>query len=423
MSKTARFAWVDRATAARDLIQLAYHAPPYTSRLAIQLLQAIRSPTVVPELEAIVLDQEREIWERRYALRAIAATPGDYHMPQFAPLASAHLKALIRYDRERGMANYSDLHQNDLLDDLMNFVDRHPSNRQWFFDAIAAHEESPVVARFLSSSLDYYHHSDEFKRLAAQYLTSLLEKNLDWLDWDTVCRLYDYGDQVAKQWLDERLDQVVKLCLQQNFEVGDCYSLLNEWLILRDALIRERPEIGETLSRRNQNRQAADPRIPKPDYHQSPGYQELERLYNRALEGDRKACEELRRMSARPRKNIPKQAVAAYFLGKLRQQYDVLELLCALARNGRDTDRENTMLNFPIRFEAGEALRDSASPAAWETLVDAFFIRPANVLNELQIDWIAHLTDVLSGIETEYSGVHLGDKQSCWWFHALGDDE
>src|SRR5690349_14560232 len=82
---TQKFKWKDRDTAAHDLLQVAYHAPPSVSSRALMLLRSIRSPNIMPELEELVFDENLNIWPRRYALRAIACVSGDFAMPQFAP--------------------------------------------------------------------------------------------------------------------------------------------------------------------------------------------------------------------------------------------------------------------------------------------------------------------------------------------------
>jgi len=88
---TKRFVWKDRDTAARDMLQLAYHAPITISRQALQLLQAFRSLAIMPELKELVLDETRDIWERRYALYALAEIPGDIWFPK-SPVTSGFPK-------------------------------------------------------------------------------------------------------------------------------------------------------------------------------------------------------------------------------------------------------------------------------------------------------------------------------------------
>lgn len=72
-----KFGWSNRDDAAYGMLQLVYYAPPRIAQLAIELLPAIRSATIVPELISIVGDNSREMWHRIYSLRAIAETPGE----------------------------------------------------------------------------------------------------------------------------------------------------------------------------------------------------------------------------------------------------------------------------------------------------------------------------------------------------------
>ena len=58
MNSTNNLKWVDRDTAASDLLQLAYYAPPYVSRLALSLQRAIRSNAITDELKAIFQKEE-----------------------------------------------------------------------------------------------------------------------------------------------------------------------------------------------------------------------------------------------------------------------------------------------------------------------------------------------------------------------------
>ncbi len=83
---TQQFKWTDRDTAARDLLQLVYHAPGYLHEQALKLLEAIRSPAVLPDLKAIVLDSDYDVKQRRAALDAIIATPGNVDFYEFEPV-------------------------------------------------------------------------------------------------------------------------------------------------------------------------------------------------------------------------------------------------------------------------------------------------------------------------------------------------
>src|SRR5215213_6122423 len=121
---TQQFQWKDRDTAAQDLLQLAYHAPPSVSSRALMLLRSIRSAKIMPELEALVIDESRDIWPRRYALRALKSVPGDVDMPQLAPYMergfAVRCNAFRKTPHHR---SYNSDFSNDLLDSLIGFVD------------------------------------------------------------------------------------------------------------------------------------------------------------------------------------------------------------------------------------------------------------------------------------------------------------
>jgi hypothetical protein len=116
--------------------------------------------------------------------------------------------------------------------------------------------------------------------------------------------------------------------------------------------------------------------------------------------------------------------VATNLLGKLKDKYDVRDpLFLALRYAPDDSEYEHLSMDASIRFEAGEALRDIPSPVVWETMVDAFFIRPHNVLEDFMSDWIAYQTDQLSGIEMPYSGMTFGDENRRFWFRSLAEEQ
>jgi len=52
------FVWKDRDTAARDLLQLAYHGPDAVRNHALLVLISIRSTAIIEDLKALALSQE-----------------------------------------------------------------------------------------------------------------------------------------------------------------------------------------------------------------------------------------------------------------------------------------------------------------------------------------------------------------------------
>jgi len=71
---TQQFKWIDRDTAARDMLQLVYHASPQIAMQALKLLKAIRSPVLIPDLKAIFLDEDYDKYQREKVYEVICAT-------------------------------------------------------------------------------------------------------------------------------------------------------------------------------------------------------------------------------------------------------------------------------------------------------------------------------------------------------------
>src|SRR5258708_23693105 len=98
---------------------------------------------------------------------------------------------------------------------------------------------------------------------------------------------------------------------------------------------------------------------------------------------------------------------------------DLIENLALLTQRPNDTwDGYYS----PIRFEAGLALFQIGTAQAWEVLVAASLTSPGNFLDGFLLDWIAILTDKLSGIanaDNVYGEGILGVQRR--WFKALLD--
>lgn len=56
----------------------------------------------------------------------------------------------------------------------------------------------------------------------------------------------------------------------------------------------------------------------------------------------------------------------------------------------------------------------------WEVMVDSYFINPDVHLQYYIVDWIAYITDVLSGDNHPYSGRQREEGRRAW-FVALND--
>lgn len=177
------------------------------------------------------------------------------------------------------------------------------------------------------------------------------------------------------------------------------------------------------------------------DYTSSRIGRQIEQLYTLAASGDEAAFASLYVLSDDYRVSIPVQAVVTHFLGKLWPHERVLEQLCLLVQNDKTWEKLHRHY-LPVRLEAAEALRNTATPAALEALIDVIFLTTHD--NSPYIDWLTDLTDVLSntpsirkagnwdiGLPGRFRMVSKSDpsirKDWIWtvedrpWFQCLGD--
>jgi hypothetical protein len=404
-NQTTQFGWKDRDTAARDMLQLARYAPESIRRRALQLLEAFRSPLILPELKQIVMDEGRHVWERRYALRAIASIPGDIYLPEFSHFESTE-------DRWFSLT----------LEDFLALGSKHPSNLQWLFSNIEQLEPKAYLEQ-LSLAANYFHEGIDLAPIICQRIRDTIDLNPLLLNLDMVNTLHEHdASETNLKWLRERWDNLIYLCLLAKMD--EVFHLLEVWDELREAVFKNCPAIIEEYNQQKQEVEVLrrEHRPVPVDYQSSPLWQELNGWFESALAGDREAYGKLVRVVKHERKNLSKRAVATHLLGKLKHNYDVRQpLLHALRYAPDDMNYQHLSMDASIRFEAGEALRDLPAPDVWETMVDAFFIRPRNVLEEFMSDWIAYLTDRLSGLDGPYAGMEYGDENQRFWFRALAE--
>jgi hypothetical protein len=423
---TQQFKWKDRDTAAQDLLQLAYHAPPSVSSRALMLLRSIRSRNIMPELEAIVLDESREIWPRRYALRAITSISGDVDMPQLAHyMESAFAMRCNAFRKIPRHRTYNSDFSNDLLGSLKGLVDKHTSNRKWFFEVLSRVEEPAVASEFLVKSLNYGL-TEDFQQQLFDMLLKLLEQNPDILTLEIVQGLSYYNLDKIRDFLNTRLNSILELCLNSPRD-NQWLMLADDWDELRNALVKAKPEVESLIVdyRQGWQKQRKERQLHKRQELQlaqeSPAYKFLLKLYEDAQNDDYSAYDRLRKI-AQWDKSIPFRAVATYFIGQLLPKYDSLTVLQFQLRHAYD-DWGDDPVDSPIRYEAGEALLRHPSPDVWISLVDSFFINPTNVLSDFLEDWIAHMTDILSGEPHDYQGVRWGGIDNRGWFYALSETD
>lgn len=402
-STTNQFGWSDRDTVARNMLQFATYAPPSIRIFAIQLLQAFGSPVILPELKQIALDERGKSLERHYAFRAIASIPGDIYLPEFEHFIVVNNDAVN-------------------LHDFLALLIKHPSNFQWVLRSI---EQLPPKDYLdaLDNSVNYFHKGSDLNPILCQRITEVIEHNPLFLNIDHIETLYVADKTEAMlNWLHGRWSMIIDLCELE--KIDRLFWLLGDWDELREALFQQCPSCMEEYEQKKQKLEIIHSQAKRAsvEYQSSLLWQELNGWYQAALEGDQHALGNLTRVVKYERKNLSKRAVATNLLGKLKDKYDVRPALFHALRTAPDDSQyQQLLMGASIRFEAGQALRDIPLPDVWETMVDAFFIRPRYVLEDFMVDWIAHLTDRLSGIETPYSGMEWRDENWRCWFRALAD--
>ncbi|MBL8161248.1 MAG: hypothetical protein JNJ61_04625, partial [Anaerolineae bacterium] len=340
---TPIFGWQNRDAAAHDILQLVYHAPPSISSLAARLLKAFRSTAILPQLIELALDELRPHWHRVYALRAIAAAPGDVPMREFEPLVRYALKQCEQRRPEDQITQ-----RHDYLHEMVAIVDGHPNNRTWFFAMLDT--ASPTVQfGFLNNSLSIFDSEDLYALMLARLL-SLLDHHPDLLKLTIVAKLLSDG-RGAQPWLDDHYSRILAMCLQQQ-DSAKLKSMALRWPRLNDALSQAIVGWDEAIQKIIS---ASCPRSEKITYRLSTVYLHLIKQYEQALSGDRNAFEQLARIAVKHGGNIPMRAAATYLIGQLGQQYDGRDILARLVRYGH-LEWDQKRFDAPIRYEAGAAL-------------------------------------------------------------------
>ncbi|MBL8155613.1 MAG: hypothetical protein JNM70_15625, partial [Anaerolineae bacterium] len=209
------------------MLQIVYHAPPTLSRHAARLLQRFHSTAVLPELQAIVLDEQIENWTRIYALRAIVAAPGDLLLDAFEPLARAAIlqrERKVKQSRQQGIP-INDWFEIDLFPNLIGLVEKHPSNRAWFFSILDAAD--PYIQKIFLESHLHTESPNSFHMLVVNRLLNLLDIYPQFLDPGVVQKLVGGGAE-AESWLDTHFDAIVRLCLEAP-ESNSVKQAASEW--------------------------------------------------------------------------------------------------------------------------------------------------------------------------------------------------
>jgi len=193
---TQQFKWIDRDTAARDLLQLVYHAPPQIAERAVKLLKAVRSPAIIPELKAMFLDPKYGNRMRTEIYRAICATPGNFDLSEFESIMTSEVF---------GTYNFYPL--------VFRLLKHHPNNLTWMIDNIES--KTP------SQQLDIYMNLLEFfPDVVTEPILNILTQNEDILSRYSAFFLHKKGGERIQSWLHNHMNDIVFLWLNKALGYG-----------------------------------------------------------------------------------------------------------------------------------------------------------------------------------------------------------
>jgi hypothetical protein len=416
---TQKFGWKDRDTAARDLLQLVYHAPDDISRRALELLPAIRSSAIVPELLEYVRDEQ--VWNREIALRAVSLASENIYLPELRK----HLP---------GKVNSFNAHTY-MFTETVQLVKRHPRNRDWLDESLEEHfayVNTLPLAKQLGDLIwlcRMYREGDELSFPVRDYLMRFLEIHPEFLTLEAVTLLYFRDDRPTTQaWLKERWQRIEDLCLNEGNMFSSTWSyylsvLVEHWEELRESLFANYPTFIAVYNTNMNAIKAIRVRNHPPlEVTHAPLWQEMAAHYTQALEGDKASRRKLSWglvMST----DMLEKAVATHFYARiLAEDSENFLRLIDLVNEGsmgwrwsdewltqNIDDPDLNVLYTPAQFELCDVLRAYPSPRAWTH--QRYFL-----------DWIAYQTDVLSGLEVEYTGATLAVEDRPW-FRALVQQE
>ncbi|MBX3062784.1 MAG: hypothetical protein KF726_07405 [Anaerolineae bacterium] len=392
----SKFEWKDRDSAAFDLIQLAKQQPTTEISIrALNALQAIRSDEIADELGSVALDPTRKFWERIYALRAYTELSGDRYTPQFRLILEENIES-----QEDSFPTNGEILGKFV--EICRFAEFHQSNRAWLLAFID--QVNPAIAHMLLlSSLDYYF-NDEMRSILSDRLLRLLDRYPQFIDVVSILTIANSQIEDGEIWLDKHFPEVVQVCLTS----VEHELMYLHWERLKQHLSEVSPALADIFAQTEQKsaKLREDYQKRATHFHQDDAmWQHCKKLYLKAKVGDQTVLAELCLLATNEREDIPLRATATHFLGKLQEKEGVIEILCSLIQEAQDEWKADV----PVRFEAGEALSYSASPIAWQAILNTLLQRPHNEL--FLTDWLSYLTDQLSGIYTVYSGCTYSNRR------------
>ncbi len=389
-STIQQFKWVDRDTAARDLLQVAYHAPGYISQQAWKLLSAIRSPVLIPELKEVALNANHPHAYDAYHI--IVSTPGNFYFPEFEPPGNDDL-TIFRIAS---------------LTDLLRY---HPINQEWVL---------PIIDRALPDQRlqllrnGLHRNSNIFVPL----LTAFYDLNPTQLDLNQAYQLYQTGHQEALKWLENHWDDLIYLCLcdieEEFLFEKKFFHLLEAWPELKTELFRRCPAIQEEVEQQKKAYEQKHP--PLDDIRMTPRWKKMERVYEQARQGDEAAFEALYSQSALT-SNSWETALATYFIGQLIPENDRALNQCLSHLKNKDIHLR--FFSSQIIDEALIAVCEIRTPIVWETMIEAYFLLPVWSFEKRLHRWIGRMTDQLSGVITDIQEWGGKDVNRRMWIREL----
>jgi hypothetical protein len=415
-----RFSWKGRDAAARDLLQLVYHAPERIGYRALELLKAIRSPEVVPELLSMfrnTTDKSISWTEHIRIFEAIAATPADLYLPEMEE----------HFDLERRKRNHNDTFERISYSLAAN----NPRNQEWLFALIDKLSPKTRLHR-LKSLVQAYYVPKSLRPVLYDRLLNLLETQatpltLEWLD-----VLHGDPRQTTREWLAERWRELVYLCIStyERRSMYDLISILDNWTELKALVFYCCPSFISDYVAYKAHYQQRWPHAVPVDITQLALWHKLSSMQPMSTEDYVWIGQTL---DGRRDVDILEKTLVLHYVGQspelTKRYFYSIENKFRIGTHyrqvwqGADRDRPEVFCDaYPMRFEAGEILRDHPSPEVWEILVSEYF-RAVNFFEAMYIlEWITYQTDVLSGIDSPDKGrtYPVGLRP---WFQALAARE
>jgi hypothetical protein len=431
------FTWQDRDSAAHSMLQLVYHGPTPVRYSALKTLQAIRSPSSIPELQQIALTTTWSNRDRSGAIYALAAMSNDIYLPEFASILARYVETGFA-PLQRSLESTDDevlseqlLGEQTLLNAIFRFVGMHRSNLTWFLTLLAQAQAS-IKVEFLTWAI-----SSNCSYPAEPLFLDILRNHLDLfpelMTLDVLNTLANHGDTPETEWLVAHVETFISLCVgadensissvlgyspeltakvaESQLEIAKLSDLFPYLETILEAKTSDGSSKGEPVS------------TYEPTFYSSVIWRRLEQIYDGANSGNEIAFEQLYELTDDSRLSVPTRAVATYFLGELWTHKRALSKLCRLACESDDSWGPYDQYQ-PIRIQALDALHTTGTPQAWEALVNVIFLERGSLSSypETYLRWLSSLTSQLDPsipfepVEIDKYNSHI---ESHPWFHAL----